>query len=1000
MTEQRAKPIEGFMPADILITMLRGFFIGALAVCLSHLVDGTLLGGFQSLRSLIPGFAAGGIVGALCLPLVHSRRRGRGVWENDQAGTEAKYRMIFEHSPVGVFHFDGQGVVTACNEKFVEIIGSGKESLVGLDMPQRLRDESIKAAVKQALSGELVRYKGDYQSVTASKTTPVNCVFGPLTDRVKGITGGIGIIEDETERQRAEKELAESERRLRHLVEKATDVILVTDVNGSFTLVNPVALEVTGYQETELMGMHYLDLVAPAYRDAAAEFYERQLGERTPDTHYELPIVTRTGQTVWLGQKVQLVTEQGKVLGFQSICRDITARKRAEEALRKSEERFRTLAQAAPFGIAVIGQSGDIEYLNPEFTDMLGYTSDDIPDEDTWFLKAYPDPAVRRRIFDLWVATIKDCRETGKIGAMILHVQSREGSEKAVSLSIAVLGDGRRIVAYKDITERELERAELERTVSLLYATVEATADGILVVGGDGVIKLSNRRFADFRGFSGEALIGARPDEALNSVKVQLKNAHVLDARMSLLEAEPDLESFDTLEFKDGRVMEVLSKPQRVRDHVVGRVWSFRDVTRRERASRALRESEQRLDIALMGAGLGIWEWDPRSDEVGFSRRWAEILGFSGAEKRGNTDGDGHATLHEITECRPWDQLLHEDDKPWVMAALREHLEGRGPATEVEHRMKTQSGVWKWVLTRGKMVTGRENGKTTRAVGTYLDISKRKAAEHDLERSKETVEALLNATNDYVFLMDVKGRFLAVNQSAAEKLGRHPNELIGKPASCFLPKRLVEEEMKMLDEVAASRRILVREEERKGRFYVKTFFPVLDPDMNLDRIAVFVRDVTHRKQSDKEREDLIAELEKARVDLEFQATHDPLTGLLNRSALLAELNRELVRARPGGGPVGVVIADVDYFKAVNDTHGHLVGDAVLRAIAGRIMSLMRPYDIVGRYGGEEFIIVLPMCDRDSVKLIPERIRLSLSKEPINTGDGEFAVTMSFGVTAV
>ncbi len=143
-------------------------------------------------------------------------------------------------------------------------------------------------------------------------------------------------------------------------------------------------------------------------------------------------------------------------------------------------------------------------------------------------------------------------------------------------------------------------------------------------------------------------------------------------------------------------------------------------------------------------------------------------------------------------------------------------------------------------------------------------------------------------------------------------------------------------------------------------------------------------------------QDLMAALETT----QFQARHDSLTGLLNRRAILDILPNELARAKRNGGLIGVVIADLDHFKRINDTFGHLTGDAVLKEVAKRMMSSKRPYDSIGRYGGEEFIVVLPGCDKESARSMAERFRCLLNDAPIMTQEGVFKVTMSLGVASV
>lgn len=134
-------------------------------------------------------------------------------------------------------------------------------------------------------------------------------------------------------------------------------------------------------------------------------------------------------------------------------------------------------------------------------------------------------------------------------------------------------------------------------------------------------------------------------------------------------------------------------------------------------------------------------------------------------------------------------------------------------------------------------------------------------------------------------------------------------------------------------------------------------------------------------------------------EFRFKATHDALTGLWNRPAILDTLQRELGRAHREGFLVGVVLADLDHFKRVNDTFGHLAGDAVLQEAARRMSSSIRVYDAVGRYGGEEFLIVLPGCDATTAFNQADRIRAFLASDAVETTEGTIPVTVSLGVAA-
>jgi diguanylate cyclase (GGDEF)-like protein len=133
-----------------------------------------------------------------------------------------------------------------------------------------------------------------------------------------------------------------------------------------------------------------------------------------------------------------------------------------------------------------------------------------------------------------------------------------------------------------------------------------------------------------------------------------------------------------------------------------------------------------------------------------------------------------------------------------------------------------------------------------------------------------------------------------------------------------------------------------------------------------------------------------------RDELQVQATHDALTGLWNRRASTAALDRELARAARENKTVGLMLADLDHFKHINDTYGHLAGDRVLQAVAAKLKAAMRPYDTIGRYGGEEFLVISPGCDERAILRRAEHLCASIAREPVATPEGNIPVTLSLG----
>lgn len=145
--------------------------------------------------------------------------------------------------------------------------------------------------------------------------------------------------------------------------------------------------------------------------------------------------------------------------------------------------------------------------------------------------------------------------------------------------------------------------------------------------------------------------------------------------------------------------------------------------------------------------------------------------------------------------------------------------------------------------------------------------------------------------------------------------------------------------------------------------------------------------------------ELQEELIATREELRMQATRDFLTGISNRASIMDKLSGEAHRSIRQGSPLAVLMCDVDYFKRINDTHGHPAGDAVLKDVAQRMRTTIRPYDSVGRFGGEEFLVLCPGADAAGGAALAERLRDAIGASPVMTDSGPIEVTVSIGVAA-
>jgi PAS domain S-box-containing protein len=250
-------------------------------------------------------------------------------------------QVVMDAIPNPIFVKDETGVYTGCNEAFLMNVGLPREEIIGKTIfdiapPElaRLYHEKDRQLFEtrgtQTYDGRVRYADGTVRDVIFSKAF--------FTDQSRGLGGLVGVILDITERKQAEERQRQSERRYRQIVESANDLIYRTTAAGVFTFMNSVGQKVTGYTEEEIPRMRYLDLVRPDRAQEMADFYLRQLKEKVTDTYYELPILTKGGKEVWIGQSVQLVTDDQGQLGLHGVARDITERVHAEERFRETRK--------------------------------------------------------------------------------------------------------------------------------------------------------------------------------------------------------------------------------------------------------------------------------------------------------------------------------------------------------------------------------------------------------------------------------------------------------------------------------------------------------------------------------------------------------------------------------------------------------------------------------------------------------------------------------------
>lgn len=409
---------------------------------------------------------------------------------------------------------------------------------------------------------------------------------------------------------------------------------------------------------------------------------------------------------------------------------------------------------------------------------------------------------------------------------------------------------------------------------------------------------------------------------------------------------------------------------------------STRAMSRYRQLRQALAVSEERLQLAVAGSTDGLWDWHPHRGELYFSPRCAEMLGYG---------------PHELPHARETLlALMHPADVAEFDRRLVGHVR-KGAPYDVELRLRRKSGGYLWVRARGRMVRSAI-GKATRMAGSLSDISDRKRFEAQLFAEKERAQVTLQAIGDAVITTDVWGRIQSLNPVAETMTGWTDAEAAG----CFLQQvcRLHDEATRepvadLVPRALAGNwpgQMVMLLERREPA--TQGFTLAVKPSVALIRdkgeqaigIVVVLHDVS---------------LERAHAaQLAYEASHDPLTGLVNRLEFERRLGAAVSRAQHEGCTHTLMYLDLDQFKAVNDTCGHAAGDELLCQIAEVMRHQLRRSDTLARLGGDEFAVLLEYCAAADGERVAEGLRNAIAAYRYRCHDHEFSIGVSIGLVRV
>jgi len=677
---------------------------------------------------------------------------------------------------------------------------------------------------------------------------------------------------------------------------------------------------------------------------------------------------------------------------------DIVQRKQVEELLKESEKKLRTLFETMSEGIVYEDHDGKIISANPAAERLLGLSFDQMQGRTSVDLRwkaIYEDGSP----FPGETHSLNVAAKTGKPATGEVMGIYNPKLDSYVWLSVNstpefLPGEKKPFRAYavfRDITERKQAEASLRESEKLYRNMNENSPLGMHFY------KLNNNNQLIF--------VGANPaaDKLLGVDNSQFTGKTIEEAFPPLIQTEVPTRyrdaaakgipwSTEQITYKDTQVVGVF-EVRAFQTTPENMVAVFSDITERKRAENLLRESEERFYKAFHSGPVGL-AITHASDGVyvDTNEAFSELVGFSRTEIIGQTSTNLNITTPEQRGL--YMEQMHQD----------------GSIYNREMVLRNKSGELCVVLGSMEVI---ELNHTTCVLSTAIDITERKQAENALRESQELFSLFMLHSPIYAFIKEVtptESRVLQASDnylemigiSGADMVGISGVDMVGKTMQDLFPSESAAKFTADDWDVVTTGKVLKLDEELNGRHYTTIKFPIVQGDKTL--LAGYTIDITERVQAEVELQDMKEVLETANrelhtaLTLQEQLAHtDALTGINNRRYLYELAEHEFEIAIRYQQPLSVIMFDLDHFKEVNDTFGHAAGDQILQRVTQVACAELRSADVIGRYGGEEFVIVLPMTNAQQAYPLAERIRVGVAAIRVSTEKGAATVTLSIGI---
>jgi diguanylate cyclase (GGDEF)-like protein/PAS domain S-box-containing protein len=578
----------------------------------------------------------------------------------------------------------------------------------------------------------------------------------------------------------------------------------------------------------------------------------------------------------------------------------------------------------------------------------------------------------------------------------------------------------------RDITERKQAEEALQQSEETTRLIIDTALDAVITIDQDGQITRWNDQAEAIFGWSRVEAVGQRLSELIIPPDLRAKHERGLKHYSETGEGPVLGKRIEiTAQRRNGNIFPVeLAIHVLKANNKVSFAAFVRDITERKQAEEALRQSEERFKLMAWATIDAVWDWDLQTNQISWGEGLQKIFHYSSETAQTNPE---------------WRRdHIHPEDRAKVNRAIEQAVEGGLEFWSKEYRFQRKDETYADIMDRGYIIRD-DMGKPSRMIGAMMDITERKQTEAALQEANEKMARSLNELalrNQEIALLNEMSDLLQASRSE-----RAAHIIIGDAARQLFPGTigalyLFNTERTLVNGVASwgdpppaaqtfapddcwalqrgQTRQLYEEDAKPPCRHVLEALPVVSyclPMVAQNEIlgVLHLQSPSKDNLTEPKRQLAYTVVEQAgmalsnlklREALREQSIRDPLTGLYNRRYMEEVLKQQLSRVTRHLHPLGIIMIDIDHFKLFNDTHGHAAGDALLRELSRFLQSHIRGEDVACRYGGEEFILIMPDASLETARQRAEYLRQEAKGVHVHdAGQSLEGITMSLGVAS-